>query len=678
MFLLLSLHVSAIDKAAFEKYFQLLPQPKSVVLGQGKGIGAHALRSLLLTGTDERPVLYDDLKQLPLAAKNGTGVLTLELVPNSNNNVEAYRLEVKAGNVRIHASGKAGLFYGCQTLRQLLRDADAAGIDVPACTITDAPDIAYRAVHIDLKHHLDVTLYYYDVIDRLAAIKVNAIILEFEDKLRYRKAKTVGAAHAISVEEFAAISRYAADRYIEISPLVQGLGHASFILKHPEYANLRDTIGSDWSFDPMNPQTYALQFSLYDDAIAATPNGKYLHIGGDEVGRLGMSALSKQSGMNSMQLQMMWLKKVCAYAREHNRIPIFWDDMVFKLSGLYRSTHDEKMPLEEVTRVWQQNTARLDENIALFPKECIYMRWNYDSPDIPGNHRAIDWYNAHQLQAMAATAAQAMWPAMPRKQSNYESIKDFCRITAEKKLKGILCTAWDDCSPHFETYWRGFYDFAFFSWNYIDMPAQSLHARFRHRFYAPAVADNAFAFQDLLEQSLTFRETAWVEKGRLGNYPSTIPLITLPGTSGEWRKTHQPRLDSAALTVQRYQLVKEQINKAFILTRDNHYALSVLNAINELQVYPARLMLLLAAFDSAPGDQKKQAGTAIRNYMDSFPAIRNGLEAVYSRTRILGNPEGYIQDQNYHHHLANGTVNNDWMFVYELAINKKLTEWLDR
>ena len=138
---------------------------------------------------------------------------------------------------------QAGLFYGSQTLLQMLEDAHDQKVAIPACRITDYPDIAFRAVHLDLKHHLDAGFYYYQVIDRLARIKINAIIVEFEDKLRYKKAPVIGAPHAISIEEFEAISRYAKERNIEISPLVQGLGHASFILKHDKYKKLRDNPG---------------------------------------------------------------------------------------------------------------------------------------------------------------------------------------------------------------------------------------------------------------------------------------------------------------------------------------------------------------------------------------------------------------------------------------------------
>jgi hypothetical protein len=208
------------------------------------------------------------------------------------------------------------------------------------------------------------------------------------------------------------------------------LGHASFILKHPEYKELRDDPESDWSFDPLNPKTYDLQFALYKDAISATPYGKYLHVGGDEVGKLGMSELAKKSGMKPLQLQMYWLKKVCDFAKEQNRIPIFWDDMVFKLSDLYETTYDPSISPEEVQKRWKEKEHVLNENINLFPKNCVYMRWNYDNPTLLGNIKALEWYRSNNLAVMAATSGQQIWPMLPRANSNFEPIKDFSRITA--------------------------------------------------------------------------------------------------------------------------------------------------------------------------------------------------------------------------------------------------------
>jgi len=680
LLLIAATNVFAFDIKDFQKEFKLLPQPQKIELLNGKGISENALQFIFLNGEFSRPVLYGVLKSLPLTNKAAAGVLELKLsadndVPQSS---EGYVLEINDNKVTITARSETGLFYGCATLSQLLQDAHDKKITIPSCRITDYPEIAYRAIHLDLKHHLDAGHYYYDMIDRLAQIKINAIIVEFEDKLRYRKSPLVGASDAISIEEFAATSKYAKERNIEISPLVQGLGHASFILKHPEYKDLRDDTTSDWSFDPLNPKTYDLQFSLYEDAIAATPYGKYLHVGGDEVGNLGMSALAKKSGLSPIQLQMMWLNKVCEFAKQHDRIPIFWDDMVFKLSDLYQTTWDPEVPVEKVKTAWVENQHKLDENINLFPKTCVYMRWNYDTPGLLGNQNAIDWYKSHNLMVMAATAAQTMWPIMPREHSNFQPIKEFCKITAEKKMNGILCTAWDDCSPHFETYWRGFYDFAFFSWHYTDAKLEDVHAIFRHRFYSPALSDSSFEFEDLLEKALPFWETALLEKGDRNNYHKDFQLIQLPDKNkpGVWSEKYKSKIEGANSAIKQYELIKDRIEKAKQLTRRNEYHLMVMKQINELQIYSAKLLLLLQKFDEANSTNKQTAKEALGKYVNDFSEVRKDFEDIYSMTRILNNPDDYVLDQNHHEHLANGTKNDDWMFVYELAMNKKIGEWL--
>lgn len=677
--LLVSISSSSQDSAHFLKTFALIPQPQKIELSGGNGLSPATIKSIYLEGAVKLPVLNAPLNTLPLSATQGETVVKLQIseentLPASG---EGYVLSINQTTISILSRGQEGLFYGCQTLAQLMQDAIEQQVSIPACRITDYPGIPYRAIHLDLKHHVNTGNFYYDLIDRLAAIKINAIIIEFEDKLRYRGAPVVGSGNAISVDEFAAISRYARDRNIEISPLIQGLGHAEYILKHDRYANLRDTITSDWSFDPMNPETYKLQFSLYEDAIAATPFGKYLHVGGDEVGHLGMSALARKSGLTPMQLQMMWLNKVSDFAVQHHRIPIFWDDMVFKLSDLYQSTWDPEMPEADVKKAWQDNKHRLDENISLFPKNCVYMRWNYDAPDIPGNHNALDWYKAHDLRVMAATAAQTMWPMLPRAQSNFQPIKDFSRMTAEKNLNGILCTSWDDCSPHSETLWRGFYDFAFFSWNTVDLTADVLHSRFRRRFYGHDLGSEDYNFQDQLERALNFWETALLNKGDRNNYHQNPDLIQLPDlTTGAWSRKYEEKLKAADKSVRLYDSIANELKTATNLARRNKYNLQVLQQINELQVYPAKLLLLLEKYDKAKSDEKKLAKENISRFLDSFKTIRADFEQVYAKTRILSNPDSYVRDQNQHEHLANGTKNDDWMFMYELAINEKIREWL--
>ena len=692
--LLLPVMVFAGQPNPLGPQFALFPAPQRIEAGQGRGLLYTELREVVVENADQAHLLSGYPKGLPVHFSGGAegagykgdamgasgymgdaaGILSLRIdssltLPSG----EGYVLRVADGRVSIRAKGQAGLFYGLQTLNQLLEDARDQDLAIPACTITDYPSIAVRAVHLDLKHHLDAGWYYYHIIDVLSSIKVNTVIIEFEDKLRYRRAPAVGAPQAITIEEFAALSKYAHDRYIEISPLVQGLGHASFILKHQQYKELRDDPGSDWAFDPLNPKTYALQFALYEDAMAATPFGKYLHIGGDEVGALGKSALSKKSGLSPMQLQMYWLKKVTDLALQHHRTPIFWDDMVFKLSGLYRTTYDPAMSAAEVADLWKKNEASLNANISLFPANCIYMRWNYESPEVAGNQRAIDWYRAHQLDVMPATSAQQSYAMLQRNHSNFPFIRDFCLLARAKGLDKILCTVWDDSSPHFETIWRGLYDFAWFSWGAADTTEQNVHAAFRHRFFSPAVAGPEFECRDTLESAITFWETAFLEEGDRESYYPTYKLMGLPDAAdkGHWSAHYQKKLEDAARTMQTYQLVKQRIQRCMTLSRRNRYALEVLDQINELQGYSARLLLLLKKYDEGKEDLRQ-----IRECVNSFPAIRKQLEEVFGRTRMMGNPREYIRDANLHLHLANGTNSTDWMYYYELPMNTKADQWL--
>lgn len=658
--------------------FRLWPMPQQVSAVAGPGTRIDQLKAIHWRNVQQQPVLTGMFSHLPVSQETGPGVIVFEqsaeaALPEQE---EGYVLEVGRDSVKVKARKEVGLFYGYQTLLQLGEDARDLGIPIPACRIVDYPDLAVRALHLDLKHHLDGMHYYYQLIDRLAGWKINHLIVEFEDKLRYRKAPLVGASHAVAIEEFAMLSRYAKERHIEISPLVQGLGHASFILKHKAYESLRDNPRSEWVFDPLHPDTYKVQFALYDDAIAATPYGRFLHVGGDEVGELGASSRAKASGMNAFELQMHWLNEVCNYVVSKGRIPVFWDDMVFDLAGLYKSTYDKDMPAGLVDSLWRANLPLLDSNVHLFPDSCVYMRWNYDTPEVEGNINAINWYRKNKLPVMASTAVQTFWPMMPRRQSNFEPIRSFCRIAIAQKMTGILCAAWDDSSPHYETFMRGIHTFGGLSWHYQELTVTAVHQNYAARFYGHYNGESG-NFQDKLEEAMPFWETALLNKGTRNNAPRSMDLVTLPVESNrEWSKKYAEKLQKARVAVVNYKQIKTAIGKATGSARRNLYALQLWQAINELQIYPASLLLALERYDVAPAGEKKKYITEIGTIVQHFPTLREQFEAVFGETRMLGNPVDYLEDKNVPNHLAAATANSDWMYIYELAFNEKVKKWL--
>ena len=159
LFLLgLSVRMSAVG---LDKRFQILPLPQQMEIQKGKGISAGELSFVTMKGEGEIPVLGNMLDALPRYAVKGVKGVTLSMtekdVPVSP---EGYVLEVSSKGIAIRARSQAGLFYGCQTLEQLMEDSRQFSLEVPAMKITDYPAIAYRAVHLDTKHHLDRTEYY--------------------------------------------------------------------------------------------------------------------------------------------------------------------------------------------------------------------------------------------------------------------------------------------------------------------------------------------------------------------------------------------------------------------------------------------------------------------------------------------------------------------------------------
>ena len=680
--LLLAIGLLLISGRAFtrelDKTFQLLPQPQSIEVYDGKGIQYADVKCVIPLSGVSVPVLGPLLDVLPRHERTGVQVLLTISDQNLPDSPEGYELLVESGRVLIRARTNAGLFYGCQTLEQLLEDSRDFGEEIPPMKIVDYPAVAYRAVHWDTKHHLDRMEYYYRMVDRLARYKINAVIWEIEDKLRYTRRPEVAAPNAISKQEMQALCRYAKERNVEISPLVQGLGHAGFILKH--HWELRENPASDWEFCPSDPRTYEVQFDLYLDALEAMPYGRYLHVGGDEITAIGIDERCKATGKSAFELQMIWLKKVCEFATEHGRTPIFWDDMPLKYAGLWELALSDKSE-EEVAKAW--NTDKLDAAIDLFPKECVYMRWLYEDATQPAHQRLLKWYHDKGLKVMAATAASAGdSPFLPRQNTRSAYVKGFSQLVAENQLEGILATAWDDGSPHLETVWRGFIAQGEFGWNPTARDIDTFKKAHAQREYGFSPEENRMRFLDELEKAIFFFDGALVTSGRRNPAwgVTTFTLLNVPDKQNPsvWSQTYKEKIAQAKVEAARYEQIKKGIREAKENALRNRYALQVYEVTNDLQNYPVRLILALNAYDTAKDEAgRSKALEEITHVCDELDTVRSGLEKVYSETRFMEQPEGYIADLNHHNHLASKTNNSDWWFLYEIPMVEKVRNWLD-
>jgi hypothetical protein len=705
----ISLNVSA---EKLPSPFVILPQPGKVVLLKGAGPLAGDLKQIVLKGGFTCPILGNKLSRLKIGTSESKGTVTLILhksiaeIPSE----EGYIMTISGDRVEISSIGEAGLFYGCMSLEQLLEDAADYKIPLPSCRITDYPVLSYRAVHFDVKHHLDHMNYYYESIDRLARYKINAVVFEFEDKLRYQRQPLVGAPQSISIDEMAALTRYAHDRHIEITPLVQGLGHATFILKHQEYAGLRELSWNTWAFCPLHEGTYQVLFDLYRDAMEATPGSRYLHIGGDEIGNIGLcprcKPMADKEGM--LSLSLYWLKRVCEFAGENNRIPVFWDDMPLKHGGVYESTWSDEVTGTEAEKAWKEGTPKLDNLLTDFPKNCVYMRWNYTMARQPGNILALDWYANRGLKAMIATATNSeggmFFQAEERDKdaasSGIITIRSFIRLAAEKNIGGMLCTAWDDKSPHMENYWHGFIASAEYSWSPDGRSLEEYDKAWLQREFSLSISDYA-ALNNRLRRGSELWYDAYFKDGNLFNDENTLQsmqrvehwlpvlegqekvqfdytskLIELPDlrTPGSWSKKYKDKLDRAIIEMNDNMALSDRLNEIYSTSGRNRYYWSLAIALHNFQNTTPRLLLALKESDNADKSRQKSGIENVKMAMKDFQNAWSELKDVYARTRFVSYPANYIPDRYFH--LASQREDLTWMIQAQELYFAMIEKWL--
>lgn len=406
---------------------------------------------------------------------------------------QSYELDVTSTQIVIKASDEPGLFYGVQTFGQLIQDR--GNTFVRCIKIRDWPHTVHRAVHYDTKHHQDTREYVEGFIRDLAKYKINILVWEWEDKFDYPSRPEIGAPGAFTMQEMQEITRYAQNYHVQIVPLVQGLGHVSFILKWPQYAHLREIPASNWEFDPLNEGSYELLFDLWADAIEATPGSMYIHIGSDETFELGQGPTTRQKaeeiGRNG--LYHLFVGKSARHLQKTGREVMVWE----RPMGWTRNvTTDEGVGKE------------LSSGHKVTPQEGIVLTeaYGYETPDLKYAREAKAL--GFQLFAYDPNAGiECLFvPYIYRKKgamrnnpkviegSLENSYKFFRSRLGEGIFDGMICTSWDDSGLHNQVWMLRFVTAAEFSWN--ARSEQSL-AEFTAKYFKNYYGDNVTDMEEL-------------------------------------------------------------------------------------------------------------------------------------------------------------------------------------
>ena len=310
---------------------------------------------------------------------------------------EGYRLTIAPDGVRIAAAGPAGLFYGVQTLRQLLPPSieqstkQAGPWTLPTGTIRDTPRFEWRGAMLDVARHFfgvaDVKRY----IDLLAFYKLNRLHLHLSDDQGWRIAINAwpnlatygggtevggGAGGYYTQEEYADIVAYAQQHYIMIIPEIDLPGHTNAALASYAELNCDDVApplytGIEVGFSSLCADK-AITYTFVDDVIrelAALTPGPYLHIGGDE------------AAATNPDDYVRFIERFQAIVQSHGKRMIGWEE----------ASRTTLLP-SSVVQFWHNplvgQAVRQGAKVIMSPASKTYLDMKYDSSSPLGQNWA--------------------------------------------------------------------------------------------------------------------------------------------------------------------------------------------------------------------------------------------------------------------------------------------------
>ncbi len=396
----------------------LLPRPSELELLPGQGRAGASSRVLLRGGADAQVAS----RLAALLSGNGTpapvvsdtprpgDVLLQGTEPDEALGEEGYRLQVQPDLVRIEAPRAVGLFYGVQTLRQLLPPQQAAdpGRDwpLPCLRIQDRPRFGWRGMHLDVARHFFDVDFVKRYIDLIALHRMNRFHWHLTDDQGWRvevpefpRLTQVGAwrdesprpgrpwqgdgqphGGAYSQDEIREVVAYAAERFVQVVPEIELPGHAQAALAaypHLSCNGRVHRVRTRWGISKElfclgNDQTLAFVDQVLDSLLPLFP-GEFVHLGGDECPQARwrscprcQARMRAQGLKNERQLHRWFLQRMAGFLAERGRRLVGWDEIL--TPGL---------PRQAVVMAWRGtgrglSAARAGHDVVLCPTSHCY------------------------------------------------------------------------------------------------------------------------------------------------------------------------------------------------------------------------------------------------------------------------------------------------------------------
>lgn len=370
----------------------IIPQPSDIQTGDGEFVLSGDTQIVVDGDRDQLLSLAVWLKELigpatmldlpilvPEQANSASPMIRLVLSPVPNENPEAYSLVVAPRQITIESSEARGIFYGLQTLRQLMPEQiehrnytmvpGGTQWSIPAVEINDEPRFGYRGMHLDVGRHFMPVDFVKRYIDLLAMHKMNTFHWHLtEDQgwrieiKQYPRLTEVGAWRDSTIighhngnlgydqrryggyytqEQIREVVQYAADRFITVIPEIEMPGHASAALAaYPELGchdgpyHVKNNWGiHDDIFCPKE-ETFTFLENVLTEVMNLFPS-TFIHVGGDEAPKrqweesdLAQDVIAREGLESEEELQSYFIQRIARFLEENGRRLVGWDEIL--------------------------------------------------------------------------------------------------------------------------------------------------------------------------------------------------------------------------------------------------------------------------------------------------------------------------------------------------------------
>lgn len=372
-----SLNANAQDN---DPYMGIIPAPVSVKKASGEFILSQQTALLTDSLNNKAVNFFTEYLHNKLNLRNEAKLNTGENVANSIVFTEkgteglpdqGYRLTITAQQITVAGKG-AGLFYGIQTLLQLIPADHGATIKLPCVQIEDYPRFGYRGFMLDVCRHFFSVEFVKKTIDMMAYYKLNTFHWHLTDDQgwrieikKYPRLTEIGSQRAQTVignyhdrtpqqfdntpyggfytqDQIREVVKYAADRYVTVVPEIEMPGHSMAALAaYPELScdpgktyKTYETWGVVKDVYCPSDKTFDFLEDVLTEVMELFPS-KYIHVGGDEVPKdawkqsaFCQKLIKKLKLKNEEGLQSYFIQRIEKFVNSKGRSIIGWDEIL--------------------------------------------------------------------------------------------------------------------------------------------------------------------------------------------------------------------------------------------------------------------------------------------------------------------------------------------------------------